>query len=124
MAIRVSEFAKLLTQRRGTDLDTWVTDVRSDDLPALHAFADGLDKDYDAVVAGLTLPYSNGATEGVVNKIKMLNVKPTAKPVFPCYARESSSWTDPDLGLIAEPWTEPLDRHSPPRRCASGWSPV
>lgn len=83
MAIRVSEFAKLLTQRRGTDLDTWVTDVRSDDLPALHAFADGLGKDYDAVVAGLTLPYSNGATEGVVNKIKMLKRQTYGKASFP-----------------------------------------
>lgn len=83
MAIRISEFAKLRTQRRCTDLNTWMTDVRSDDLPALDAFADGLDKDYDSVVAGLILPYSNGATEGVVNKIKMLERQTYGKVSFP-----------------------------------------
>ncbi|MEW9531810.1 hypothetical protein [Microbispora sp. NPDC049125] len=35
-----------------------------DDLPALHSFTLGLDKDAEAVVAGLTLPHSNGPTEG------------------------------------------------------------
>jgi transposase len=72
LATRVRQFAELLTQRRGADLDAWITTVRDDDLPALHAFADGLDNDHDAVVAGLTLPYSNGPTEGVNTKIKMI----------------------------------------------------
>lgn len=41
-------------------------------LPALHAFADGLRRDYQAVTAGLTLPWSSGPVEGHVNRIKML----------------------------------------------------
>ena len=83
LATRISEFAEMLTQRRGTDLDTWMTAVRNDDLPALHSFTDGLDKDYDAVAAGLALPYSNGPTEGVVNKIKMLKRQTYGKASFP-----------------------------------------
>jgi hypothetical protein len=72
LATRVREFATLLTQRRGGDLDVWISDVRGEDLPALHAFADGLEKDHDAVVAGLTYTHSNGPTEGVNTKIKAL----------------------------------------------------
>lgn len=46
--------------------------MRAADLPYLHAFTRGLDKDAAAVAAGLSLPYSNGPTEGHVNRIKMI----------------------------------------------------
>ncbi len=38
----------------------------------LRSFAAGLERDFDAVRAGLTLPHSSGAVEGQVNRIKML----------------------------------------------------
>src|SRR5215213_3100728 len=41
-----------------------MTAVEASDLPALHAFVRGLRKDLDAVVAGLSLSYSNGPIEG------------------------------------------------------------
>lgn len=44
----------------------------SDDLPILHTLAAGIDRDRDAVIAGLTLPWSSGAVEGHVNRIEML----------------------------------------------------
>ncbi|MEV0618761.1 transposase [Nonomuraea sp. NPDC050404] len=68
----VRTFADLLTQRQGHRLDDWVNDVRAGDLQPLRSFAEGLLIDHDAVIAGLTLPYSNGPTEGVINKIKLL----------------------------------------------------
>jgi transposase len=46
--------------------------VRQDDLPSLHTLAAGIDRDRDAVIAGLTLPWSSGVIEGHVNRIKML----------------------------------------------------
>ncbi|NKQ57671.1 transposase [Amycolatopsis sp. K13G38] len=52
-------------------LAEWITAVRSFDLPYVHSFTRGLDKDKAAVIAGLTQPYSNGPTEGHVNRIKM-----------------------------------------------------
>ena len=72
LASRVAEFAAILTQRRGRDLDTWIAKTRVDTLPGFDSYLNGLDKDHDAAVAGLTLPYSNGPTEGVNTKIKML----------------------------------------------------
>lgn len=79
-ADRVRSFATLLTADHDGNLpehtarlDTWIKQVRNDpSVPALRSFAEGLLIDHDAVAAALALPYSNGATEGVVNKIKLL----------------------------------------------------
>ena len=38
----------------------------------LHSFVNGVRSDQLAVTAGLTLPFSSGAVEGQVNRIKML----------------------------------------------------
>ncbi|MEU0950533.1 hypothetical protein ABZ379_49155 [Streptomyces canus] len=46
--------------------------VRQDGLPSLRSLAAGIDRDLDAVTAGLTLPWSSGAVEGHVNRTKML----------------------------------------------------
>ncbi|MGC4985978.1 hypothetical protein ACLQ18_36120 [Streptomyces sp. DT193] len=46
--------------------------VWQDDLPSLHTLASGIDRDRDAVIAGLTLPWSSDAVDGHVNRIKML----------------------------------------------------
>ncbi|MFE7650499.1 transposase [Streptomyces phaeoluteigriseus] len=61
-----------MNDRRGRDLSQWTERVQADDLPALRGFVTGLGQDFDAVVAGLSLPYSSGAVEGHNNKIKML----------------------------------------------------
>ncbi|MFD3613292.1 ISL3 family transposase [Streptomyces atroolivaceus] len=68
----VRSFAQILTQRQGQRLPEWLAAVRQDDLPGLHTLAAGIDRDRDAVVAGLTLPWSSGVVEGHVNRIKML----------------------------------------------------
>ncbi len=61
----VREFAEIMAQRRGTELDFWIKQVREAGLVELGPFLRGLDQDYDAAVAGLTLPYTNGPCEGV-----------------------------------------------------------
>ncbi|NUP41620.1 MAG: transposase [Streptomyces sp.] len=60
----------MLSGRHGEHLDDWIAAVRADDLPHLHTFASGLERDHDAALAGLTLPYSSGAGGGAVGKIK------------------------------------------------------
>ena len=72
LARHVSEFAKILTGRRGEQLDAWIAQASADDQPDLHSFITGLKRDYQAVLNGLTLPYSSGKVEGNVNRIKML----------------------------------------------------
>ncbi|MGN5376978.1 transposase [Streptomyces lasalocidi] len=61
-----------MNNRKGRDLDQWITSVQADDLPALHTFVTGLGQDHDAAVAGLSLRCGSGAVEGHNNKIKML----------------------------------------------------
>ncbi|MEU7874313.1 ISL3 family transposase [Dactylosporangium sp. NPDC049140] len=72
LAAHVTAFAVILTQRRGQELDAWINAVTHDDQPDLHSFAAGLQRDYDAVRNGLTLPHNSGPVEGHVNRIKML----------------------------------------------------
>jgi len=68
----VAAFAEMLTKLRGDRLDGWIAAVEADDLPGLHSFTTGLRRDQQAVRNGLRLPYSSGAVEGNVNRIKML----------------------------------------------------
>lgn len=42
----------------------------------------GCAPDHDAVTAGLTLPYSSGAFEGTVNKIKMIKCQMFGRASF------------------------------------------
>jgi hypothetical protein len=88
---RVKQFADLLTARRGGDLDTWMTLVDADDLPALHGFVHGLRRDLEAAVAGLTLPYSNGPSEGANTKVRFLKRRCTAAPASPSFDNGSCS---------------------------------
>jgi transposase len=82
LAARVREFAAILTQRRGKDLADWITTTRHDTLPGFDSYLNGLEKDWDATIAGLTLPYSNGPTEGVNTKIKLLKRQTYGKASF------------------------------------------
>jgi hypothetical protein len=60
LAGQVTEFAKILTGLKGSQLDDWIAAVEADDQPGLHSFVRGLRHDHDAVVNGLTLPWSSG----------------------------------------------------------------
>jgi transposase len=73
----VAAFAEPLDHHRhpggkAAALQEWIDAVTREDLPTLHGFIQGLNKDRAAAQAGLDLPYSNGATEGVNNKTKLL----------------------------------------------------
>lgn len=69
----VARFAVMLVNLRGKDeLEQWTTDAEAGSLPELRGFAAGLRKDWDAVMAGLSLHWNSGPVEGHVNRIKML----------------------------------------------------
>jgi transposase len=65
-------FLTLVRERRGEDLDSWRTQAVNSDIEPLAQFAEGLQEDLPAIQAGLTLPWSNGVTEGQVNRLKLL----------------------------------------------------
>jgi transposase len=66
------DFLQLVRQRRGEGLDAWLTRAATSGLRAFQGFARGLRDDYEAVQAGLTLPWSTGPVEGHINRLKML----------------------------------------------------
>lgn len=68
----VAAFAEIMSGRHGDQLDGWIGGVAADELPDLHSFTAGLRRDRQAVTNGLSLPYSSGAVEGNVNRIKTL----------------------------------------------------
>lgn len=115
LAEQVREFAGLLTDRRGGDLAGWMSAVEVSDLLALHVFARGLRKDLPAVVAGLTLPYSNGPIEGANTKFKLLRRQMYGRAGFPYYGNGSCS-PEPAGTTLSAP--EPSFGHSPTRNCS------
>ena len=47
-------------------------ETKKSDVPELKAFAIKLSQDKEAVLAAMVLPYSQGQTEGQVNKLKLI----------------------------------------------------
>jgi transposase len=69
----VRAFAAIMNERRGRKLlEPWMNAALATGEPALKSFVTGLRADQDAVTNGLSLPWSSGAVEGHVNRIKML----------------------------------------------------
>lgn len=53
-------------------LEVWLAEALSCPIASLASFARGLRDDWEAVVAGLSLSWSNGPVEGTINKLKMI----------------------------------------------------
>jgi transposase len=54
------------------DLNTWLAEASTSGVPVIEAFAAGLQGDGGAIGAALTTPWSNGQTEGQVNRLKLI----------------------------------------------------
>jgi transposase len=65
-------FLALLRERQVEALDPWLADAERSGIKELAGFARSLRRDYAAVAAALTTPWSNGPTEGTVNKVKLV----------------------------------------------------
>jgi hypothetical protein len=70
----IGNFAELLTPRAGNadKLARWIGQARAVGPPHPHTFTRGLGQDRNAVVAALTLPCSDGPTEGINIKTKRI----------------------------------------------------
>lgn len=62
----------LLRDRNRAGFDPWLTAVAEQGSGPLQRFAAGLRADYEEVAAALTYRWSNGTTEGFVNKLKLV----------------------------------------------------
>lgn len=67
------EFWEMVRQRKAQALDDWIARASaSEGAVELRRFAEGLKDDLAAVRAALSLPWSNGQTEGQVNRLKLI----------------------------------------------------
>ncbi|MDV3002976.1 MAG: ISL3 family transposase ISAcma23 (plasmid) [Chroococcopsis gigantea SAG 12.99] len=66
------DFASIVRQRQPEKFDVWLDRARKSTVSLFRRFAAGLDSDYKAVKAGITLETNNGPVEGHVNRLKML----------------------------------------------------
>jgi transposase len=57
--------------------------VTKSGIAEVQRFAKGIERDKEAVLAGLTLTYSNGMTEGFVKKLKLIKRMGYGRASFP-----------------------------------------
>jgi transposase len=61
-------FTMMARERQGEECDAWVARARASEIADLQQLSSGLLLDPAAVRAGLTLEWSNGQTEGQMNR--------------------------------------------------------
>jgi transposase len=66
------QFMVLVRERRGIQLENWITDVQSTGPPELRGFSRNLHRDWLAVQAGFTVHWSSGPVEGNINRLKLI----------------------------------------------------
>jgi transposase len=89
------QFLTMLRKRRGQEFETWLSAVEASHIPELCRFAESLLKDKDAVLAGLTLSYSNGPVEAQVQKRETWSSdRCMVVPNFLCYGNACSMRLD------------------------------
>jgi transposase len=64
-------FLAMVRERRGDELQAWITEAMKSGSEALARLARGLQEDLAAVQAGLTLAWSNGPVEGQITRLKL-----------------------------------------------------
>lgn len=70
--IVAKEFNRILKQRDHGAFTNWMEQATQSGIPEMKKFALGLARDRAAVVAALEYEWSNGPTEGHINRLKML----------------------------------------------------
>jgi transposase len=72
----IQRFEKMV-KNTGSDgqaerLESWLGESLASGVKDFETFATGLRRERSGVEAALTLPYSNGPTEGQINKLKLI----------------------------------------------------
>jgi len=66
------QFLLMVRERNHQQLRPWMEEAIKSGIPELKSFVAGIERDYDAVREALRLPWSQGPTEGKVNKLKTI----------------------------------------------------
>jgi transposase len=74
------EFKTMMEQKNGRDLENWCQ--QASQLPLFKGFVRGIRQDFQAVEQALSSTWSNGQTEGQVNRLKNLKRQMYGKASF------------------------------------------
>ena len=66
------DFVQMVKQRQARRLDGWLARASQSSSVELRGFAAGIKRDYAAVKAALSLPWSQGQVEGQITRLKLL----------------------------------------------------
>jgi transposase len=69
---QVQAFCRMIRKRQGHELEAWIAAVQQTGVKELRGFVQGLLKDAAAVRAGLSRVWSNGPTEGLIHRLKLI----------------------------------------------------
>jgi transposase len=66
------DFRTMVTKLQVSVLGRWLEETKTSGIKEMQSLATGIYRDFDAVRGALTMEYSNGQTEGKVNKLKCI----------------------------------------------------
>ena len=78
----VQKFSEMVRSRKAKEFEGWLEDSLSCGVKGFETFAIGLRRERSAVEAALSLPYSNGQTEGQINRLKLIKRQMYGKASF------------------------------------------
>jgi transposase len=76
-------FFSMVRERKPQQLRPWMEEANKSEIAELKSFVTGIERDYDAVKEALRLPWSQGITEGKVNKLKTIKRQMDGRAGFP-----------------------------------------
>ena len=68
----LQQFRHVLAVREIVTLEKWLDTAKSSGMATFVGLANGIEADRAAVDAALALPWSNGPTEGHINRVKLI----------------------------------------------------
>lgn len=68
----IEEFMKIIRRQSSMAIGLWIVKAFNSGIRELRSFANGLQKDFLAVKEATMSEWSNGQTEGQVNRLKLL----------------------------------------------------
>ncbi|MAF10919.1 hypothetical protein CMK11_10765 [Candidatus Poribacteria bacterium] len=78
----VQRFMAMVREQQCDELMSWINDVREGGITTFRRFGSGIMRDLDAVRNALLLPWSNGQTEGQVNRLKLIKRQMYGRAAF------------------------------------------
>jgi transposase len=103
-------FMHMIREHTGQQLETWLSLVEESTLPEFQSFAKGIRQDKAAVLAGLTLPWSNGPLEGHVNRLKLIKRSMYGRAKILLTKKEKASWHESHEKALCCLRSSPLGR--------------